>query len=492
MFESAEIGSKVDKKTYSERVPELRANLLAEQRRLATAPLSVVVLIGGLEGAGKGEVVNLMLEWMDARGIETHAISSATDEERARPSMWRFWRMLPARGHLGVLLGSWYTRPIIDRVFGRSSQTEFDIELDRMLDLERMLAKENMLLIKLWLHIGEKTQGKRLEKLEKDPQQRWRVTKLDWRYFKNYKKFRRVSEHALQRTSIGESPWHVIEAADVRHRNLAAASIVLESLRARLDQIEAEPPSRPEPDLPEPKPVNILRSLDLTHKLDDATADRRLLKYQADVARLSRRLANAERSLVLVFEGPDAAGKGGAIRRVTRAVDARGFQVVPISAPTDEESARPYLWRFWRHIPGHGRVTIFDRSWYGRVLVERVEGFASDEDWRRAYAEINSFEQQLTGFGIIVIKFWLWISPEEQHRRFQDRQATPYKQYKITEDDWRNRKKWDAYEAAACEMIERTSSEASPWVMVEADDKNWARVKVLGTVARTLAKELDR
>jgi polyphosphate kinase 2 (PPK2 family) len=209
-----------------------------------------------------------------------------------------------------------------------------------------------------------------------------------------------------------------------------------------------------------------------------------------EIARLSRKLAGAGRSMVLVFEGPDAAGKGGAIRRVTRGLDARHYQVVPISAPTDEERARPYLWRFWRHVPACGRVTIFDRSWYGRVLVERVEGFAPVEDWQRAYSEINEFERQLTDAGVIVLKFWLWISPEEQLRRFQDRRATAYKQYKLTEDDWRNRKKWDAYEAAACDMIERTSSATAPWVPVEADNKNWARVKVLETVAARLAKDL--
>ena len=492
MFESAEVGSKVDKKAYAARVPALREQLLATQRRLAVAPLSVVVVVGGVEGAGKGEIVNLLLEWMDARGIETHSLWALTDEEKARPPMWRFWRILPPKGHLGIFLGSWYTQPIIDRVLGRTRQLELDVALDRMLDFERMLANENTLVVKLWLHIGEKTQKRRLEKLESDPDQSWRVTKLDWQFFKHYKRFARVSEHALRRTSTGETPWHVIEATDWRHRDLTAGTVLLEALKQRLDKIDATPPPKLEPDLPTPKTVSILRALDLSHKLEDRTADRRLLKHMGEISRHSRLLAEAKRSLLLVFEGPDAGGKGGAIRRVIRAIDARLYQVVPISAPTDEELARPYLWRFWRHLPSHGRVAIFDRSWYGRVLVERIEGLCPEEDWRRAYAEINAFEQQLCEAGTIVLKFWLWISPEEQLRRFKDRQATAYKQYKITEDDWRNRKKWDAYEAAACDMIEKTSSEDAPWVPVEADDKNWARVKVLETVAGTLRKELDR
>jgi polyphosphate:AMP phosphotransferase len=490
MFESAEVGCEVDKETYKAREPELREQLLAVQRRLAEAPLSVIVLVAGVEGAGKSEFANLLLEWMDARGIETHAIWKPTDEEESHPPMWRYWRMLPARGHLGIFLGSWYTQPILDRVLGRAKDRDLDAALDRIAEFERMLASENTLVVKLWLHLSEKSQKKRLEKIEGDPEQSWRITKLDWRFFKHYKRFRRVSERAVEKTSSGESPWHLIDAADWRHRNLAAVETVLGALRDRLDKLDATPKPECAPDLAEPKETNILRSLDLTQKLDDDAADRELLEHMGTIARRARKLADRKRSLVLLFEGPDAGGKGGAIRRVTRALDARLYQVLPISAPTDEESARPYLWRFWRHVPARGRVTIFDRSWYGRVLVERVEGFCPADDWKRAYSEINAFERQLTDFGVIVVKFWLWISAEEQLRRFKDRHATAYKQYKLTEDDWRNRRKWDAYEAAACDMIEKTSSEAAPWVLVEGDDKNWARAKVLRTVAERLDDEI--
>jgi AMP-polyphosphate phosphotransferase len=490
MFEAVEVGSEVDKETYKSREPELREQLLAEQRRLANAPLSVVVVISGVEGAGKSEFTNLLLEWMDSRGIETHAIWTPTDEEKSHPPMWRYWRILPAKGHLGIFLGSWYTVPILERVVGRKKDDDLDAALERINELERMLTSENTLVIKLWFHLSEKAQKKRLEKLESDPEQSWRVTKRDWRFFKHYKRFRRASERAVEKTSTAEAPWHVIDGADWRHRNIAAVEIVRDALRARLDRLASQPAPVLAPDASNPKESNVLRALDLTKKLDDAEAEEKLLKSMGEIARHSRKLASKKGSLVLVFEGPDAGGKGGAIRRVTRALDARIYQVVPISAPTDEEQARPYLWRFWRHLPARGRVTIFDRSWYGRVLVERVEGFCPQEDWQRAYSEINAFERQLTDFGVIVVKFWLWITPEEQLRRFKDRQATAYKQYKLTQDDWRNRRKWDAYEAAACEMIERTSSEAAPWVAVEGVDKNWARVKVLQTVADRLAKEL--
>jgi polyphosphate kinase 2 (PPK2 family) len=213
-------------------------------------------------------------------------------------------------------------------------------------------------------------------------------------------------------------------------------------------------------------------------------------KLQARLNRLSRKLYRDRRSLLLVFEGPDAAGKGGTIRRVTQAIDARAYKVIAVAAPTDEERSRPYLWRFWRHLPRRGQITIYDRSWYGRVLVERLEGFCAPDDWRRAYGEINEFEEQLTEFGIIVLKFWLAITPDEQLRRFQERETTPYKQYKISEEDWRNRSKWDAYEAAACDMIEKTGTGQAPWVLVEANDKDHARHKVLKTIVRRLEEEL--
>lgn len=234
----------------------------------------------------------------------------------------------------------------------------------------------------------------------------------------------------------------------------------------------------------------MLRRLDMSLSLSDAEASKRLSEAQNRLGYLARRLGKKERALILAFEGPDAAGKGGVIRRITRALDASLYEVHPVSAPSDEERARPYLWRFWRALPRLGRVSIYDRTWYGRVLVERIEGFAAPAEWRRAYNEIDEFESQLVDSGIVLLKFWLEISPEEQLRRFKDRQLTPYKQFKLTAEDWRNREKWDAYEAAACEMIERTSTAKAPWVLVEAEDKRWARVKVLETIVETLEREL--
>jgi polyphosphate:AMP phosphotransferase len=491
MFESAEIGNAVDRDAFRAQAAPLRADLLAAQRELRDAPFSVVVDVAGLEGAGKSETVNLLLEWLDARGVRTHALGAPTDEERERPPMWRFWRLLPPAGAIGIFFGAWEANPLLDCVKGRVTPSQLDQTLDRVVDFERMLHNENTLLVKFWLHLSRSAQKKRLRKLERDPLQCWRVGRREWKAWKNYDALRSVAEHVLRRTNTGEAPWHIVESADARYRHLTVARTLCDAIRARLERTKAAPPRpAPQPVLLQPQPLNLLNRLDLSHSLPPEDYKKQLLRGQGELNQLVRRLRRKGRSMILVFEGPDAAGKGGAIRRLTAALDARDYQVISVAAPTDEERAHPYLWRFWRHLPRTGKVTIYDRSWYGRVLVERVEGFATPQEWRRAYAEINAFEEQLAEFGTVVLKFWLAVSPEEQLRRFRDREETPYKQYKITEEDWRNRDRWDSYEAAACDMIEKTSTEAAPWTLVEANNKEWARVKVLHTVTRHLEKTL--
>ncbi len=491
MFETAELGQKVDEATYIKEAPEVRAALLEAQRELAEADISVVVIVTGVGGAGKSETVDLLLEWLDARGIQTHAMREPSDEERRRPPMWRFWLDLPPRGRMGIFFGAWYSQPILDRVFGRTGVAELDQSLDRIIDLERMLHREGVLIVKFWLHLSRKAQKRRIKKLEADPRQRWRIFKRDWKLFRHYDAYRSVGEHVLRRTGSGEAPWHIVEGADRRYRHLTIARTLLGSIRARLEQARAAPPApKPEPLHLTPPEINIINRLDMTLALDPAEYKEELLRAQGELGLLTRRLRKKERSLILVFEGPDAAGKGGAIRRLTAAMDSRDYRVVTVAAPSDEERARPYLWRFWRALPPPGRVTIYDRSWYGRVLVERVEGFATPDEWQRAYEEINAFEEQLTESGTIVLKFWLAITPDEQLRRFRDRQETSYKQYKLTPEDWRNRDRWASYEAAACEMIEKTGSEAAPWVLVEGNNKEWARVKVLKAVLRSVKAAL--
>lgn len=492
MFQSAELGHKVSKKDYDAKVPALREALLQAQMTLGAQPrFPVILVLAGIEGAGKGETLQILNEWMDPRFIETHALGPPSDEERERPAMWRYWRRLPPKGRMGIFLGSWYTLPMLERGFGEIGNAELDQAMDRILRFERMLADEGALLLKVWLHLSKQAQKERFTSLESHKETRWRVTPDDWRQHEHYDTIRRAAEHALRQTSTADAPWLVVEGGDSRYRHLSVGQALLAALQQRL---AADPPVHSRhpspPALAAVNGVSLLRSLDLSQQIDKKDYPKQLEKYQGQLNLLLRRKKFAERSLVLVFEGFDAAGKGGSIRRITAALDARRYHIVPIAAPSDEERAQPYLWRFWRHVPRKGRVVIFDRSWYGRVLVERVEGLCTESDWLRAYGEINDFEEQLVRGGAVVAKFFLTIDKDEQLRRFEARAQTPFKTFKITEDDWRNREKWDDYEQAVCDMVDRTSSDITPWTLVEANDKRFARIKVLKTLCERLDAEL--
>ncbi len=494
MFESAEIGHKIDKASYDKEVPALREALLdAQYNLLESAEFSVVILIAGVDGAGKGDTLNLINEWMDPRHIRTRAVGEPTDEERQRPPMWRFWRVLPPKGKIGVFSGCWYWDPIMGRVYGKIKNAELDQCMEHNVRFEKMLTDENVLVLKFWLHLSKEKQKARLKALEKAPATRWRVTDSDWEHHKLYDKLARVAERALRQTSTAVAPWFIVEGSDARYRGLTVGRMILEAIRKRLALKEGKGRRiHAPPLLPAIDNLNLLRTLDLSLKLDKRTYERELAKCQGRINMLTRDPRFKQVSMVLVFEGNDAAGKGGSIRRITRALDARQYQVVPIAAPTEEERAQPYLWRFWRQVPPPGAVLIFDRSWYGRVLVERVEGLAAQAEWMRAYGEINDFEEQLVRNNTVVLKFWLAISKEEQQKRFEERQKTGYKRYKITPEDWRNREKWDAYELAVCDMVDRTSTEIADWTLVEANDKYYARIKVLKTACDRLESALAR
>jgi AMP-polyphosphate phosphotransferase len=491
MFESAELGHKIDKDTFKEEVPKLRAALLDVQYDvLQKKEFPVVILISGVDGSGKGESINLLYSWMDPRHISTLAFSAPSDEEAARPTMWRYWRALPAKGKVGIFAGSWYSQPIADRITGNMRRSELDERLDDINRFEAMLVNEGALVLKFWFHLSKDAQKQRLKALEKDPHTAWRVTNESYERLKTYDKLQEVAGHVLRVTNTAKAPWIIVEGTDDAYRSLTVGQIVLEAMKRRLQQPLSQVPVAP----PIVHPIdrkNVLSELDLTQKLGKKDYENQLAKYQSRLSELVRDPRfTGKHSLVLVFEGADAAGKGGSIRRLGAAMDARQYQIIPIAAPTEEERAQPYLWRFWRHLPRTGRVAIFDRSWYGRVLVERVEGYCSEADWLRAYAEINDFEHQLAEAGCIVVKFWLQISDDEQLRRFKERQDTEFKRFKITDEDWRNREKWDAYVTAVCDMVDRTSTGQAPWTLVEANDKNFARVKVLKTVCERLEAAL--
>ena len=494
MFESANLKHQVDKALYKREAAKLRQALLDTQYNLkVNGRFPVLILIAGVEGAGKSETVNLLNEWMDPRHIHTSAFFDPSDEERERPSLWRFWRELPPKGRIGIFFGAWHTMPILHRVMGATSEGEFAREISEIQRFEKMLSDEGVLLLKYWFHLSRSQQRKRVKELAGDPKTRWRVTERDWQYLKLYKKFAKVCDPFLRKTSTGETPWIVVPGADARYRMLTVGRHLLAAMRERLD----EKPLKRLPDKTPPMPaptdhLNVLRALELDQPLTKAEYEKELEKWQGRLNVASRDARFKTLSVVAVFEGNDAAGKGGAIRRVTRSLDARSYHTMSIAAPSEEERAQPYLWRFWRHLPRNGRFTFFDRSWYGRELVERVEGFCSEADWMRAYTEINDFEGAMLRHGTVVVKFWLSVSKEEQFRRFKARQKVSFKRFKITDEDWRNRKKWDDYETAVCDMVDRTSTSLAPWTLVEANNKYHARIKVIKTICRALEDALDR
>ncbi len=494
MFEVAELGHRISKQEYNKEVPVLRAELLSIQQEMKNAGFPVIILISGVDGGGKGRVINLLNEWMDPRYIRTYAFGAETEEERERPSYWRYWMALPPKGHTGIYVGSWYSDPIAKRVRGKIDNADLDAELIHIKKLEKELVDDGALIIKCWLHLSEDGQRKRLKSLEKNPETRWRVTRQDKKHLKLYEKFSSIAERTLRETSTGEAPWLIVEGTDNRYSSLTVGKHILGRIRKHLEHTRLLNEQRAQmSNLPMPvrDEMSVLGSLELSQALEKKTYNQELEKYQGKLNKLSRAAYARKISSLLVFEGWDAGGKGGAIRRLVHAMDARHYRVIPVAAPTDEENAHHYLWRFWRHIPRGGMVTIYDRSWYGRVLVERIEGFARDDEWMRAYSEINDFEEELTDHGIVLMKYWLHISQEEQLARFKEREKIAYKKYKITEEDYRNRERWDDYETSVNDMVTRTSTEYAPWHLVESNDKRFARVKVLKTYCEALEKRLD-
>ncbi|HKE82960.1 MAG TPA: polyphosphate:AMP phosphotransferase [Vicinamibacterales bacterium] len=506
MFEAAEVGRTLSKERFKAQEPTLRAELVEAQQRLLQAPFPVIVLFAGVDTAGKGETVNLLNEWMDPRWIVTRGYSDPSDEERERPRLWRYWRDLPPHGRIALFLSAWYSSPIRHRVAHRISMAEFDSLLDEIAAFERALTDDGALVLKFWMHLGKVAQKRRLKAFERDPLSRWRVTKQSWKHWRMFDRFVAAADRAIRKTSTEQAPWQIVEGEDHHYRTVVVATAVRDAIHRALDRkpavrstkkttisLRSRRSSAVGDTLREiEQEFNVLDKLDMTQRLAPDTFKVAIEEQQGRLNLLQRRTAAKGISTIVVFEGWDAAGKGGAIRRITAALDARDYEVIPISAPTDEERVRHYLWRFWRRLPRAGKMTIFDRSWYGRVLVERVEGFATDAEWRRAYGEIASFEEHLVTHGLLVVKFWIHITKAEQLKRFKERARIAHKRWKITDEDWRNRAKWPDYTLAVDEMVARTSTNVAPWTLVEGNDKQFARLKVLKTLADQMEARLNR
>ena len=492
IFEAAEREPPLSKAEFAALEPDVRVGLVNAQFDLRAAGFSVLVLVAGDDRVGCNDVVDLLHEWMDARGLDTHVFTDPSQEERERPRYWRYWRALPARGRIGVHLGAWPINALAERVFEGLDDAAFERRMNHARTFETELVDDSTLLIKFWIHAPREELAQRLGRDGKNGKKRgkpdWQVEERDWRVYEHYERAMGEAQRYLEATGGGRTPWTIVSSQDRRRRDMTVAQTLLAALRARLD---GPPPAPPAIVLPPAPTVDGLAAVDLARTLEEEEYERKLAKRQAKLHELALRARAAGQTSVLVFEGWDAAGKGGAIRRLTRPMSARDYQVVPFAAPTDEERAHHWLWRFWRQLPRAGRMLILDRSHYGRVLVERVEGYAQPDEWRRAYAEIVDFENQLCEHGYVVLKFWLHISPEEQLARFRAREATPYKKYKITDEDYRNRERWEAYVAAVDEMVARTGSERAPWHLVPANDKRVARLEVLKQVTKALERALD-
>ena len=490
-------GRRLTKLEYAQQLPKLQDALLDAQFELREKKSrAVAMIVTGIPTAGRSEVINELLGWIDPKFVRVFGYGEPNADERERPVLWRYWLDLPEKGRIAIFHAGWYGELLRDAVKQDGTARAWGDGLrraaERILKLEAMLEQDGVRLAKVHLHVDAVTQRKRLDKLESSKLTRWRVTKDDRWLARHYADVEQVYERVLEATEQPAAPWCVVDGTDAQHRALEVGRRLLEALERRDAPRTGRDTKTRDGDVGRREGAakrNVREPGLVTHPSDE-DYDRELEVLQGRLAVLSRRKRFARHAVVAVFEGMDAAGKGGSIRRVTAALDARQYRDVPISAPTPEELARPYLWRFWRHLPARGQYAIFDRSWYGRVLVERVRGFASTGDWQRAYGEINEFERQLTEQRIVVAKFWLALSREEQLARFAERDRNPLKRFKVDPEDWENRKHWAGYQRAAHDMLARTDTPHAPWTVIAADDKRHARLTVLRTLVECIETAL--
>ena len=490
IFAAAEIGNVVSKEDYEAALEDLRVELLNLQYDLRQANFSVIILLAGDDRPGAIATARTLHEWIDMRYVTTSVMfDEPRPEEAQRPVMWRYWMNMPQAGRMGLFLGGWPVQVVRMARDSHLSALEFEGIADHAERFERELALDGVLLLKFWMHLPKGEHERRLADAAEHPEKHWQFENRDWDVLREYDKSLMLVERLIRRTNTPLAPWSIIESTNARFRNLAVGRQIVSALKARLEN----PPPQISPahlQLETGMGQNLLDQLDMTATADPDSYSSDLAALQARLNELARAASEAEVASVIVFEGVDAAGKGGTIRRITAAIPIQQFRVVPIAAPTEEERAHHYMWRFWRQLPRKGEIRLFDRSWYGRVLVERVEGFASEAEWGRAYEELNDFEALLDQGGLPVIKFWLQIDAEEQLKRFEARGQTPYKKYKLTDEDYRNREKWDLYQQAAHDMVARTNTSYAPWYVISANDKKHARLTALEVVCDRLEARL--
>lgn len=493
MLEKIDLSKKVDKKTYRRVMDEAEEKLGLLQRECKDAGIPVILVFEGMGAAGKGVQINRLIQALDPRGFDVYACDRPTEDEQMRPFLWRYWTKTPAKGRIAVFDRSWYRSVQVDRFDGLTREDKLGDAYQDILSFEKQLCDDGTVIMKFFLYIDKDEQKKRFKKREGSKETSWRVTEEDWNRNKDFDRYLKMNEEMLEKTDTDYAPWVIIEAVDKDYAALKIVSTVMDRLEYELEHRRPEDgkqAQRQESKTRERFKNGVLSGIDLSKSLTEEEYKTRLKKLQKRLAELHSELYRLRIPVVIGFEGWDAGGKGGAIKRLTSNLDPRGYRVNPTAAPNDIEKVHHYLWRFWNSVPKAGHIAIFDRTWYGRVMVERIEGFCSEAEWRRAYQEINEMESHMANAGAVVLKFWLHIDKDEQERRFKERQANPAKQWKITDEDWRNREKWDQYEEAVNEMLIRTSTTYAPWIVVEGNDKRYARVKVLQTVVDALEKKV--
>jgi len=487
MFERYDLTHTTDDKTFNKAMPPLQKRIGELQREYRDRKIPVIIVVEGWNASGITAVISELIRSLDPRGYRVSSIGRPNDEERARQMLWRFWIKTPAKGRIAIFARSWYSRSLAEEATGILWENSLAAPLTAIRHFERQLADDGTVILKFFLHISKDEQKERLRERERSPLTSWVITNRDWSFHRHYHAYLPIIERFIEETDAGYAPWTIVEATDKNYAALKVFSSIISGLEARLTAPIQKPLSLPKPGNSKPSGLG---NLDLSVSLSKSDYEEKLRKYQEKICESQHMLYRRKIPLIIVYEGWDAAGKGGNIIRLTQTLNPKAYSVVPVSRPNDAEREHHYLWRFYRQFPKAGHITIFDRSWYGRVLVERVEEFCPREAWMRAYDEIVQMEEMYTENGGLLVKFWLEIDKAEQLKRFTQREKDPAKEWKMTEEDWRNREKWDLYREAVDEMLVRTSTPSAPWTVIESNDKYYARIKALSHVVTYIEDSL--
>ena len=476
------------KEIVNAQIKELREKLLGQQQLIRDKKLPVLVLLEGWAAAGKGSLIKELISEIDPRFYSVVSPAIVPETEERYPFLYPFAKAIPENGKIVFLDSGWMESAVRKSLRREITREEYKRRVRSVCEFERQLRDGGYLVLKIFLHIQKEEQFERLQALTEQPETEWRVTNEDLWQHREYRRFQEAYDDFMEKT--GDCvPWHILDGS----RRKAAVRDAMQLLTEQVDQALERGRYVGEPFEEEftLKEMPRLRDVDLSPEIDEEEYKKELKKLQNRLSELHNVIYRKKIPVILCYEGWDAAGKGGNIRRIAYPLDPRGFDVHPIASPEPHELNRQYLWRFWTRLPRTGHICIFDRTWYGRVMVERLEGFCSEKDWQRAYNEINEFERQLTDWGAVLLKFWIHIDQDTQLARFTERQNTPEKQWKITEEDWRNREKWDQYEVAVDEMLKKTSTTNAPWYIIESNDKKFARIKTLKIVVNALEKACE-